>query len=140
MYSLECDSFKTVKSTLRYIIPIILVALAAIGGSDRADSTVLGSEVGVSTIFSEVETHYFDASASHLDPHLPRQISSANVFRLQNAAKRTAGVQRNNFGFVKAGKVVNAGVRNVAHKESLNLQHFLVKPAYRLISLGKLII
>ena len=128
-----------VKNLLRHFIPVVLVAIAfIIGSGNRTDSVAL--ECIANTLTTETECCNLESPVSQLDLLFPRQISGTNIPRLQNATKRTSNTHRNNLEFVKAGKVINAGIISSIQKESLNIHISFIKPACRLISLGKLII
>ena len=54
--------------------------------------------------------------------------------------KRTNPVSKNNLEFLKDGKIINANVLNLIHKNSLIKHCSFIKPIHRLIGLGKLVI
>ena len=70
----------------------------------------------------------------------PRQVSFANAQRVQNAPRRTSGVQRSNLEFTKSGKVINAVLRYFIQRKSVIIHSSLIEPSHRLLCLCKLII
>lgn len=71
---------------------------------------------------------------------IPRQISISSPARVQSSARRTGGVQRTGLEFIKAGKLVNAGVRYFTQNNRILFSSSLTDPGNILISLGRLII
>ena len=122
---------------LKYLIPII-IAIAFIDGVDKSDSVVLTDSV--QDVSTEVEAFYSDYSSSDLDIYIPRRVSSTNVLRLQNTPKRANTTHRQNFKFMKAGKVVSIETSNFIQKKSQIIHSSFTKPVHRLISIGKLVI
>lgn len=128
------------KHLLRFLIPILLVASAAISGIERSDSGLTESRIGSAALLYDSVAHSLESSTSDIFLNIPRHITSGNVLRLNNASKRTSSTQRNNLGVIKTGKTLYAGTKNNPHKELHSIHHLVVKTAYPLISLGKLII
>lgn len=71
---------------------------------------------------------------------LPRQISFANTQRVQNAPRRTSGLQKNNVQFAKAGKVINPVLRYCIQNQTLIIHSSQIEPSHRLLALCRLII
>ena len=128
------------RNTLRYLIPFILVltAFAFTGSTDielpihQGDDT-LNRQTGM-------EACNLESPSSCSVLNLPSNISGTNTFRQQSSAKRTGNTHRDNLEFAHACKSTYAGTTNFTIKESLNIRYHVVKPAFMLISLGKLII
>lgn len=125
------------KNLLKYLLPFI-VAAAFAGGS--AGSSSACDEEKVSGFSIDAATYTVSLSSAESDFCLPRQVSNVNTIRIQGSSRRTENVQRQGFEFIKSGKVINAGIRYFIQKNSIvtHSSHFV--PAYRVISLGKLII
>lgn len=124
---------------LKIFILIVLAAVALSGCTTRSGSTTIENQN--LTSHSDIDVQYFDLDAPNVDLSLPRQISGiSNIHRVPNVVKRTTSWHRNNFEFVKSGKVVNVCICDFIQKESLSYHHRFVKSTSWLISLGKLII
>lgn len=124
---------------LKIFILTVLAAIALVACATKSDSTTVESQALVS--HSDIDVCYSDIDTPNLDLNLPRQISGiSNIHRVANAPKRTGNWHKNNFEFVKSGKVVNVGISNFIQKESLSYLHRFAKSASWLITLGKLII
>ncbi len=130
----------TIKNILKYFIPFVIVAITfIISGAERSDFINQESQADIS--YSDINVHYYDYDTPNADLNLPRQISgTSNIPRTLNVAKRTSNWHKNNFEFVKSGKVVNVCICNFDKKESLSYHLRFVKSASWLISLGKLVI
>jgi hypothetical protein len=124
---------------LKIFILIVLATVALYSCTTRSDSTTIESQALVS--HSDIDVHYFHLDTPNVDLSLPRQISGiSNIHRVPNVVKRSGNWHKNNFEFVKSGKVVNVSISNFIQKESLSNLHRFAKSASWLISLGKLII
>lgn len=126
------------KRLLKYLLPIIVVT-AFWNGADNAVSNA--SEpviVDISTI--ECTDHSSNFSKSESKPCLPRQLSFTSPLRAQNAARRTAGIQRLRIEFTKSDKVINPGLRQIILRNSTIIHSTLIEPVQRLLYLGKLVI
>ena len=123
---------------LKYFISLIIVFIAFIGYTNSSNHTVDDNCNYNQT--SDVISHYTDFSTANSDLLLPCKTSPTNVLRPQNASKRNCNTHKNNFEFIKAGKVINIGIRNFCQNNSLKVHSSFTKPANMLISLGKLII
>lgn len=119
-------------------IVILLATIVWLGYTTKSDSSVIENQtVALST---EITTHYLDASTSNLDLNLPRQFSGTNYLRTNTTVKRSNIGCKNNFEFVKSGKVINVCCSNFIQQESFKIRHRFAKSSSWLISLGKLII
>ena len=126
------------RKKLAYFLLLILTASVLIGCSTGLDSKSIKNQAYISC--SDVDVHYFDYDTPNVDLNVPRQISGiSSIHRTPNVSKRSSNWHKNNFEFVKIGKVVCACICNFFQKESLNYHHCFVKSASWLI-LGKLII
>lgn len=124
---------------LKIFILIVLATVALYSCTTRSDSTTIENQTLVS--HSDIDVHYFHLDTPNVDLNLPRQISGiSNIHRVPNVVKRSGNWHKNNFEFVKSGKVVNVSISNFIQKESLSNLHRFAKSASWLISLGKLII
>lgn len=127
------------RNFLKYIILIILATVALIGSANEFDSSIVESRTV--TLSSEIDVHYQDSSKSYFDLYFPSQILGVNnVLRTPNTIKRTRNGYKNNFEFVKVGKVINTKIDNLVQEFSFNHYHRFVKSVSWLISLGKLVI
>ena len=124
---------------LKIFILIVLATVALSGCTTKPDSIIIENRADIS--YSNVEVQYFDIDTPDIDLSLPRQVSGiSNIHRVPNVVKRSGNWHKNNFEFVKSGKVVNVSISNFIQKESLSNLHRFAKSASWLISLGKLII
>ena len=124
---------------LKFFILLIFATVALVGCTVETDSQVVENQANISC--PNIDVQCFDIDTPDLDLNLPRQISGlSNVYRVPNVVKRTNSWHKNNFEFVKSGKVVNVGISNFIQKESLSYLHRFAKSASWLIALGKLII
>ena len=124
---------------LKIFILIVLATVALSSCTTRSDSTTIENQTLVS--HSDIDVHYFHLDTPNVDLNLPRQVSGiSNIHRVPNVVKRSGNWHKNNFEFVKSGKVVNVSISNFIHRESLNNLYRFVKSASLLISLGKLVI
>ena len=118
---------------------LLLVVAAVLWGS--ADDAVSAPSV------QDMEEIVFNGSiiptgVSAQEPqcNLPRQTSIVSAPSVQNAARRTSSVQRNNLEFAKCGKVINSGLRYFIQLQSVTLHSSLAEPANMLLCLRRLII
>ena len=124
---------------LKFFILLIFATVALIGCTTGSGSTTIENQTLIS--YSDIDVHCFDLDTPNVDLNLPRQVSGiSNTHRVPNLLKRTNSWHKNNFEFVKSGKVVNVGISNFIQKESLSYLHRFAKSASWLIALGKLII
>ena len=131
--------YRVVKHLTRYTIPVILFVIAFISGASGLD---LPTKESCNKFTSpEQEVVYLDSSTPQSSLNLPRQFSGVTPIHMQvTITKRSSNAHRHNFEFVKSGKIINAGIRNLIQKESLNICSSFTKPVHKLICLGKLII
>ena len=125
------------KNFIKYLIPII-IAFAFIDGMGKSDSAIAENSIeDLTTEFVKTDTDFsiFDSAL-----HNSRQISSVGAPNIKSTSQRTNNAHKNNFTFVKAGKILNIGVINSIQNNSQTLYSYLTKPIHRLISFGKLII
>lgn len=106
-----------------------MVSVVSFEAADSADDVVGKSEVS-STCFTESDYDYC----------LPVRASIAGPVRIHSTSRRNVNVQRQNFEFVKSGRIINPGIRCLIQKTSINNNTSLTDPASRLLSLCKLII
>ena len=125
------------KKIVKYLI-IAIIAIAFFGGTNKSDSAMAENSIEDLTIeFVTTDTNFsiFDSAL-----HSSRQVSPVNTSSLQNTSQRANNGHRQNYTFIKAGKILNTGVINSIHNNSQTLYSYLTKPIHRLISFGKLII
>ena len=125
------------KKIVKYLI-IAIIAIAFFGGTNKSDSAIAENSIEDLTIeFVTTDTNFsiFDSAL-----HSSRQVSPVNTSSLQNTSQRANNGHRQNYTFIKAGKILNTGVINSIHNNSQTLYSYLTKPIHRLISFGKLII
>ena len=125
------------KNFIKYLIPII-IAFAFIDGMGKSDSVDL--ENSIEDLTTEFVTEHVDFSIFDSALHNSRQISSVGAPNIKSTSQRTNNAHKNNFTFVKAGKILNIGVINSIQNNSQTLYSYLTKHIHRLISIGKLII
>ena len=124
---------------LKFFILLIFATVALSGCNTKSDSIIVENRADIS--YTNIGVQYFDIDTPDIDLNLPRQISGiSNIHRVPNVVKRSGNWHKNNFEFVKSGKVVNVSISNFIQKESLSNLHRFAKSASWLISLGKLII
>ena len=125
------------RNFIKYLIPII-IAFAFIDGIGKSDSVV--TENSIENLTTEFVTAHTDFSIFDSALHSSRQVSPVNASSLQNMSQRANNGHRQNYTFIKAGKILNTGVINSIHNNSQTLYSILTKPIHLLISFGKLII
>ena len=125
------------KNFIKYLIPII-IAFAFIDGMGKSDSVDL--ENSIEDLTTEFVTEHVDFSIFDSALHNSRQISSVSAPNIKSTSQRTNNAHKNNFTFVKAGKILNIGIINSLYNNSLTHYPLLAKPTRRLISFGRLII
>ena len=116
------------KSLLKYLLPCIFAAALWYGTGVSADDV---SEDFFTYLSVDSSLSGTDISASDSDLCLPRQESAVNTVRLAGTSGRTATMQRGDLEFAKSGN---------RQYLSIILNSAIVRPSYRLISLGRLII
>lgn len=123
---------------LKYLFPAIVVCVVVSCNTDSFVSEV--SDGDIREIAVDVLSCQTSVSEAESELCLPRQISVTNTVRVQSAARRTNFLQRNNLEFARSGKVMNAGLTYLIQRKSIIIGSSLIEPAFRLLSLGKLII
>ena len=127
-----------VKHWLRYLI-LFIFAVLYYDGTAKVDMPIEDSvEADYSANVVSCETGFGLPEAEWYLP--PRHVSFANSQRLQSSVKRITSTQRYIGGFYKTGKDSDAGSLQFILYNNLISYSFFIKPAHRLISLGKLII
>ena len=127
-----------VKHWLTHLI-LVLFAVVFFDGTAKADATIW--EDASEELCANADACDSACFVSDQDwSYPPRQVSLAHSSRVKNVAKRNVQTQRYNGGFCKSGKVADAVFNQFIPTKSLILYSFFIKPAHRLISLGKLII
>ena len=122
---------------IKYLI-VIIFAIAFFGGTNKSDSTIV--ENSIENLTTEFVTAHIDFSIFDSALHSSRQVSPVNTSTLQNTSQRANNGHRQNYTFIKAGKILNTGVINSIYNNSQTLYSYFTKPIHRLISFGKLII
>lgn len=125
------------KGFVKYLI-IIIIAFAFIDGIGKSDSAM--AENSIEDLTTEFVTSDTDFSIFDSALHNSRQISSVSVPNLKTASQRVNNTHKNSFTFVKAGKILNAGIINSLYNNSLIHYSIFTKTIHRLISFGRLII
>lgn len=122
---------------IKYLI-VIIFAIAFFGGTNKSDSTIV--ENSIENLTTEFVTVHIDFSIFDSALHSSRQVSPVNTSTLQSTSQRANNGHRQNYTFIKAGKILNTGVINSIYNNSQTYYSYLTKPTHRLISFGKLII
>ena len=125
------------KDFIKYLI-LIIIAFAFIDGMGKSNSTVTMNSI--EDLTTEFVTAHTDFSIFDSALHSSRQVSPVNTSSLQNISQRANNGHRQNYTFIKAGKILNTGVINSIYNNSQTYYSYLTKPTHRLISFGKLII
>ena len=125
------------KNFIKYLI-LIIIAFAFIDGMGKSNSTVTMNSI--EDLTTEFVTAHTDFSIFDSALHSSRQVSPVNTLSLQNISQRANNGHRQNYTFIKAGKILNTGVINSIYNNSQTYYSYLTKPIHRLISFGKLII
>ena len=134
----ELKYAKRVKKLLKYIVPLLLTVVAIVGCGENSHSAVKDNRVNL--LQQEQVTDSLDSYTLCSVLSLQHQISCSNIVHLQGTARRTNYVQKINFEFTKACKCINTGISNFAQNESTTIHSTFIRPAQRLIRLGKLLI
>ncbi len=125
------------KNFIKYLI-LIIIAFAFFGGTNESDS--VNEENSIEDLTTEFVTAHIDFSIFDSALHSSRQVSLVSYSATQNLSQRANNGHKQSFAFVKAGKILNAGVINSIYNNSQIYYSYLTKPTQRLISFGKLII
>lgn len=123
---------------LKYLLPAIVVCVVVSCNTDSSVSEVSDGDIREFAV--DVLSCQTSVSETESELCLPRQISVTNTVRVQNAARRTNFLQRNNIEFARSGKVMNAGLTYIIQRKSIIIGSSRIEPTFRLLSLGKLII
>ncbi|MEE0889240.1 MAG: hypothetical protein U0L57_03405 [Bacteroidales bacterium] len=126
------------KSLMRFLITIVLVAIAFIGCSNKSDLKMKENPTQDSIL--EFFSSYSSSFDSYSDLCIHSQAFSFPAFRVQNATQRTTNICKNNVEFIKTGKIFNRNIINLIQKKSLIEQFSFIRPFHRMICLGKLVI
>gem|GEM_PF-1336959 len=121
-----------VKSLLRYIALVVLAAVTLTCGIE--DTHPCSSSNPHESLSTEISTCYIDVTHD-ANLCLSHQVPSSQVLRLK---KNTSN--KHFFGFVKVSKKPNTNFGNFIQRESLIIHAPFIKPAHKLIRLGKLVI
>lgn len=125
------------KNLLKYLI-LFIVAAASWSCADNGASAVYDATyTDISKIESTLNSSIFESES---DPCLPRQISHARPFRVQNSARRTIGIQRHGLEYIKADRIVNIVPRLLCQRNHATTISSSIEPIQRLLYFGKLII
>lgn len=116
------------RGVLKYLI-LFIVSVVSWEAAESSDLPL--EEASLSTVcLSETDSDFC----------LPAKVSFASPARVQSGARRTDNIQRNTFEFVKAGKLINSGIRCFMLRTSLSGNSSLSDPSRKLLFLGRLII
>lgn len=126
------------KELLKYLFPVLLAAITFISGADESVATDTRSAADDAIV--PTASYASDSWSPDVSPNLPEEFSGAHAFRVPSATQRTKTAHKNPFGFLKVSKVTATGIHHFIDKESLIVYSSFIKPAHRLISLGKLLI
>lgn len=127
-----------IKNLLRFITPIIILAIALTIGTNNSKSIVL--EESIDNSMSQIDATYIEPATIDFELFFPRQISSTNILRLQNTTKRINSTQKNNLTHFNSSQIENLRIKNFTNEKSSIIHSSFIKPFHRLICLGKLII
>lgn len=133
---IDCELI-IVEKLLRYLIPIMLLAVVIYGNLGKLDS--FSDTNPTDSVTSEIGSCYSDA-VSDSDRLIQSPMTSSHSFRLQTTTKRTNNTCKNNFEFVKLGRIADCNITNLLQKKSLIKYSSFIKPSHRMICLDKLLI
>ena len=131
------------KKWLKYLL-VSIVALAFYNGAgeyfvaERCASEAIENTSGIENVYTSAVCTNLSSPDSDFCP--ARQISSVTAPRLQSNGRRHESTSRQNFEFVKSGKIINSGIRYVLQKQSILSHSTLIEPASRLVCLCRFII
>lgn len=125
------------KNLLKYLI-LLLVVVAFHNAAGRFD--VPSQHSDESNIPVESSTFSVSLSSAGSSLNLPSQVSFSSPIRVEESARRTDSHSRQNFVFVKAGKLINIGIRYYIQKTACVVKTSLTQHSAKLIYLGKLLI
>lgn len=127
-----------VNKLLTYLFLVILAGITFICGANVSDSTETKSLD--SNVIIESASYISDSCVSDAHLYLSKQTSGTNVFRVPSKFQRTNTLHKNPFEFIKVSKLISTGIRNFIDKKTLIVYSTFIKPAHRLVSLGKFLI
>lgn len=125
------------KNRFAYLI-IFFMSAVLFNAAERHDAFSDEDHAGGFVMETVTSSTFISDTDSDFCP--PRQISSINSVRLSSTSRRVLGSQRHNLEFVKAGKLINTGIRYFIQKSFINVHSSVTGQAHRLASLGRLII
>ena len=126
------------KNLLKYLIPLlVIVAFHNAAGRFDIPSSQYSDKSNI-----PVENSTFSVELSSVGSclNLPRQISVSSPIRVEESARRIESYSRQSVVFVKAGKLINTGIRYSSQKMECVVKTSLTQHSSKLIFLGKLII
>lgn len=122
---------------LRYMC-LFIVAVATINCSAESDSAIAQTLTNLPD--TSLSTYQFESPLSELAVCTSRQLQTTATHRHYNSGKRQNSSNRNNYDFVKSGKIFNNEIINSTLTSNLIASSSFTRPASRLAALGKLII
>lgn len=122
---------------LRYLC-LFIVAIATINCSAESDSAITQTLANLPD--TSISTYQFEFPLSELAICTSRQLPTTAPYRYYNSGKRQNSGHRNNYDFVKSGKIINNEIINSTLTSNLIASSSFTRPASRLAALGKLII
>ena len=125
------------KNLLKYLIPLLMI-VAFHNAAGRFDVPSKSSAESNLPIENTALSVSFLSGSSSLN--LPSQITYSSPVRVEETARRTDSHSRQNFVFVKAGKLINTGIKYFVQKTTCVVKTSLTQHSGKLIFLGKLII
>lgn len=127
-----------VKILLKYLIPIIIAVITFDNGTDQSSSMVTKSSNY--DFITEVPSDACDLWDSAILLSFPGLTLGTNVLRVPSVPQRIQNTHKISSGLFKAYKVTSIGIRNFIDKSSLTIHSCFIRPDYRLIGLGKLLL
>ena len=120
---------------------LVVFGVLLLGSIARNDLSLCSNTSEEIIISNVVDYDSGDFCINESEWSLPHRCASlANTQRFQNTAKRVTNPQRYNGGLHRVCKDNNFSVLQIIHNSSFISYFVFIKPAHRLISLGKLII
>lgn len=128
------------KRVLRYLIPLVAMAITFIGNSSAATNEI-SSHLSDNISHCEFQDDCtFECSDGESTLYLPRQISTSGYTHLHGTTKRCNNAHKNNFEYTQSGKCFSTCIGGYIHQYQLTTHLSFSKSHHRLIGLGKLII
>jgi hypothetical protein len=128
------------KRVLRYLIPLVAMAIAFIGNSSAATNEISSHLSDNISHFEFQDNCTFECSDGESTLFLPRQTTASAPSHLHGTSKRYNNAHKHNFEFTKSGKCFSTCIENYIHQHELSTHLSFTKSHHRLIGLGKLII